>query len=434
MIRPVFFDASYLIARISCPIADGFTNVNLAYARHFIGTGRDFLVRSSRRQPTILSQKSADRVVTLLDQAILRNDELTDSSDFRLLRNRLLHGAAKTVRPRMANRLGSAFSTLVQNQSSKLSSSLIGSRGTGATVAEGAIYLDVSQYRFEYPHRFRWLESRPDVRPVFLLHDLLPIEYPEFFVPGESDRFERRLQMAFIHGRGLIVTTQDVGQRVAEAMERLRRPPVPIHVAPFPSPLAQFNSAALRDDRLAEVPYFVMVATIEPRKNHLLLLSIWRQLAQSAEAAGRPVPKLVLVGRRRHENEQILDVLDRGRLTQPHIHEVAHLAPADLARLIANARALLMPSFAEGYGLPLVEALTLGTPVIATDAPVFREVTQGCAIYRSPIDGVGWSNAVESLVEPDTPASLEARFLASRFRPVAWTDYFDDIRRFLTSL
>ena len=93
-----------------------------------------------------------------------------------------------------------------------------------------------------------------------------------------------------------------------------------------------------------------------------------------------------------------------------------------------------MPSFAEGYGLPLVEALTLGTPVIATDAPVFREVTQGCAIYRSPIDGVGWSNAVESLVEPDTPASLEARFLASRFRPVAWTDYFDDIRRFLTSL
>ena len=56
-----------------------------------------------------------------------------------------------------------------------------------------------------------------------------------------------------------------------------------------------------------------------------------------------------------------------------------------------------MPSHAEGYGLPLIEALCVGTPVIASDLPAHRDVAADYAIYRHPMDGLGWLDAVETL-------------------------------------
>ena len=56
-----------------------------------------------------------------------------------------------------------------------------------------------------------------------------------------------------------------------------------------------------------------------------------------------------------------------------------------------------MPSHAEGYGLPLIEALCVGTPVIASDLPAHRDVAGDYAIYRHPMDGLGWLAAVETL-------------------------------------
>ncbi len=130
----------------------------------------------------------------------------------------------------------------------------------------------------------------------------------------------------------------------------------------------------------------------------------------------------------------MLDVLERGRATRPHVIEVSGLSSAGLAHLVANARALLMPSFDEGYGLPLVEALTLRTPVVATDAPVFRQVTQGCAIYRHAIDGLGWRAVIERLADPSSAESAQAKAATARFEVPRWPLYFASIEGFLRSL
>jgi glycosyltransferase involved in cell wall biosynthesis len=95
---------------------------------------------------------------------------------------------------------------------------------------------------------------------------------------------------------------------------------------------------------------------------------------------------------------------------------------------------LLMPSFAEGYGLPLVEALSVGTPVIASDIPVFHEVTQGRAIFRDPIDGLGWSEAIMALADVQSQESRAAREEARRFRPMTSDVYFEGLEAFLSTL
>lgn len=302
--------------------------------------------------------------------------------------------------------------------------------GTSEVLPQGAVYLNVAQHAFEYPGFFRWLDARPDVKPVFLVHDLLPVDYPEYFKPGYDRLFRRRFDTIVRHARGLITTTQVVADRVAREYRHRGLPLPPMRTVALPATLPASDPTSLSDPLLAQAGYFLIVGTIEPRKNHLLLLNTWRQMI---ERGGTP-PKLVIVGARGWENEQVLDVLDRSARLRPFLIEAQGIGDEALATLMANARALLCPSFAEGYGLPVVEALSVGTPVVASDIAVFREVSQGRALFRHPLDGPGWRSAIEALADRNSTISIEARAEVARFEAPRWTRYFEDVDAFLASL
>ena len=200
-------------------------------------------------------------------------------------------------------------------------------------------------------------------------------------------------------------------------LRALGRADFPICVAPIPvAPI--FASPPAPDPALRDVPYFVICSTIEPRKNHLLLLQVWRELLV---ADGPGAPKLVLVGGRGWKFEAVAALLDRSPALRGHVVEVSGLTTPSLKRLLDGARALLMPSFAEGYGLPVVEAQIAGVPVIASDIPVFREICGTRATLISPLDGERWLEAIRGLARAAPGAGTTG---TSRPHPGTWETSF----------
>src|SRR5271166_1921986 len=257
----------------------------------------------------------------------------------------------------------------------------------------GAVYLNVSQYPLWVPSYFRWLYKRPDVKPVFMIHDLLPIEHPEFFRSQSVRHHAGGLSVCARIGAGVIVSSRAVADALLAYLQKRRREPMPILIQPLPvSPV--FHEPREYDEQLAARPYFVICGTIEPRKNHLLLLNLWRELARSF---GPAAPKLVVAGGRGWENENIVDMLERCPEIRDHVIEAPGLSTPSLKRLFDNARAVLMPSFAEGYGLPVAEALASGTPVLASDLPSFRAMNEPGITRLDPLDGLGWLAAIRHL-------------------------------------
>ncbi|WP_238296577.1 glycosyltransferase family 4 protein, partial [Methylobacterium soli] len=299
-------------------------------------------------------------------------------------------------------------------------------RGAGpAALPPGTLYLHTSHLRLDRPERFDWLYTRPDIRPVFFVHDLIPITHPEYGRPGEAGRHAERMRTIARHAHRIIVNSADVGDQVSRHIAGLGLAPKPVTVAHLGvEPV--FGRAG--PGFLPERPTFLACGTIEPRKNHLMLLQAWRAMAEraaSGQGAGASgLPRLVLVGRRGWEAENVIDMLERCAAIQASVIEVAGLSTHGLAALMRSATALLMPSFTEGYGLPVVEAAASGLPVIASDIPVHREIGAGFADFLDPLDGPGWIAAVTDLCAPGSTrrAALAARL--DGYTAPSWAGHF----------
>lgn len=298
-----------------------------------------------------------------------------------------------------------------------------------AAAPKGAVYINASHYPLEREGHVAWLEDRPDVRPVIFIHDLLPLHEPQLFWEGEPERHLRRLKFLARRGAGAIVTTNLIADQLRGEMTRLRRDDLPIFVAP-PPVVPLFRTRPPVDPRLEGDMYFVVCGTIEPRKNHLLLLEVWRHLV---EQRGAQSPKLVIIGKRgwlcRHIVEAINDPALKGTVI-----EASGLATTEYRSILAQARGLLSPSKAEGFGLPVAEALALGVPVIASDIPAHREQGGVAPLYLDARRTDEWLEAINAFSRNDRDSHDLAIGRASRHEAVDPDVYRIRLTQYLKSL
>lgn len=268
------------------------------------------------------------------------------------------------------------------------------------------------------------------IRVGALLHDALPLDRPEFARPDTPALFESRLRAAFSYSDALMANSRSTEARLRHWAGHWGLTAPDILVAPLgidapPEQTPEQTTGPQRDPAI-----FIALGTIEPRKNHLLLLHLWRRLHD--RLGPERCPHLHVVGRRGWENENVLDLLERSPTAGVTVHERGALGEAELGALLARSAALLAPSFDEGYGLPVAEALAAGVPVVASDIPAHREVGGEAAEYLDPLDGPGWERAILALSEPDSERAAEARRRAGVFAPPTWDAHFRAVETFLT--
>lgn len=291
----------------------------------------------------------------------------------------------------------------------------------------GRIYFNLGHSGLDGAGLAQWM-ARRRVRPVFLAHDLIPITHPEYCRPGEQVQHALRIETMLKTAAGLITNSQSTLSSLEQFAQR-RGMAMPAAVA---APLAPAALPAVNGgpSPLSQ-PYFVVLGTIEPRKNHLLLLHIWRELAQRL---GPRTPHLALIGQRGWECENVVDMLERCEALRGVVHELPACSDADLSHYLHHASALLFPSFAEGYGMPMVEALMLGTPVIASKLPVFQEVAADVPDYVDGLDGPAWMRTIEAYAAPGSALRAAQIKRLADFAVPTWASHFRQVDALLERL
>lgn len=130
-------------------------------------------------------------------------------------------------------------------------------------------------------------------------------------------------------------------------------------------------------------------------------------------------PQLILVGKRGWENENILDLLERCPALQGVVIEESYLSDEAVADLLQNSNGLLFPSFVEGYGLPVAEAMSLGVPSICSDIPALREVGKDKVIYIDPLDAIEWQKVIDDFAQRGHLWETQKRGLEN-WKAVTW--------------
>lgn len=253
----------------------------------------------------------------------------------------------------------------------------------------------------------RAIRAQPGARLSVLLHDTIPLDWPDMQRPHSVAAFAAKLRVAQRHADRIICTSAACAADVTRHMTPLGRVPpiVTAHLGVDPQrPAPEEIPPGVMPLR----PYFMVLGTIEPRKNHALLLDIWDDWGPGA-------PDLLICGRRGWRNADVFARLDAG---VPHVREVAGLSDGAVAALLTGARGLLFPSLAEGFGLPPLEAASLGAPVICADLPACRELLGDSAVYADPKDHYRWKNESARLAVATAPDRRTA------FVPPVWAAHF----------
>lgn len=165
--------------------------------------------------------------------------------------------------------------------------------------------------------------------------------------------------------------------------------------------------------------YVLFLGTLEPRKNVGALLDAYERLLKARTRAARTLPPLLVAGQTTEASGPWLD-----RIARPPLHgvvrHIGYVQPADRRRVYEGARLLVQPSFEEGFGIPVLEAMTLGVPVVAANRGALPEVLGDAGLLVDPDDPRQLDAAIERLIDDSVFAAACAAKGPARAAQFRW--------------
>lgn len=265
------------------------------------------------------------------------------------------------------------------------------------------------------------IRGAPSVQKVVTIYDLIPILHPEWF--NETEDTVRRT-IASIPPDGYVVTISqatkdDFCHYTGFDPSRV----IPILLAA--SPDLFFQETDLKRQQtvrqrfgIGDGPYLLSLATLEPRKNIDHLIRCFVRLVESGELAEEV--NLVLVGTKGWKFDKILDEVGRNDRTRSRIIVTGFVPDEDLAALYSGALAFAYPSLYEGFGLPPLEAMQCGLPVITSNVSSLPEVVGEAAIQVAPTDSDALCEAILTMVNKATVRQQMAAKAIERATLFSW--------------
>lgn len=218
---------------------------------------------------------------------------------------------------------------------------------------------------------------------VVTIHDLTMIEHPEWHEKIKVEYFSRAIKNSVEYAQRIIVPSQFTKNKLEEHFGPLDNVAVIYHGVDH----QKFDSAESGDfEKRANSTvlsdgcekYILHVGTIEPRKNIENLIAAFEEIATTNDEL-----HLVLVGQKGWKSEGVYDMIRDSRFTS-RIHIYGYLAEEELLLTLTRASCVAYPSFAEGFGLPVLEAMAKGVPVVTSRESVMEEISGGFGWYCDP--------------------------------------------------
>lgn len=266
---------------------------------------------------------------------------------------------------------------------------------------------------------------------VSVIYDLIPLTHPHTCVRDLTVAFEAWLRGQMEHADTFVCISDSVARTLRDYLDDhgemvSRATQIPVRYFYLGADLDFSASGSALTERVAAIihrdePFFLMVGSLEPRKNHRQVFEAFKRLWASGVNAS-----LVIVGSHGWKVEDLLAEIHEHPAFGDRLQLIRGASDTEVAHLYENAAALIIASEVEGFGLPVVEARKYGIPVICSDIPVFREIASGTGVTFFKLHDV---QHLEEVIR----AELSAGRLA-RTAPGTWITWNESAKQLLAEL
>ena len=275
----------------------------------------------------------------------------------------------------------------------------------------------------DYAARLAHARSRLGLQIAVLVYDMIPVKRPEWCHRGIIRVFKTYYSNVLPIADTVFAISRSTACDLDEWCERTG---VPLAAAPVVIPVGSgFGTWA--DDKPGRVAalglpprYVLFVATIEVRKNHILLFRVWRRLLDTMERDA--VPELVFVGAQGWLVRNFMQQLENSHFLGGKLRIIHNLSDDDLVAVYKGCMFTVFPSLYEGWGLPVTEALRFGKPCIAAGVSSIPEAGGTLARYFDPGCLDDAARMIRSAIEDEDDLAAWTKRVQDEFRPIAWTE------------
>lgn len=235
------------------------------------------------------------------------------------------------------------------------------------------------------------LSTRANFKSIFFIHDLIPASYPHFVRDNDEITFRNKMLVIFSCA-SIVITNSNYTKNEINNFCKENNISFPEIIIANIGCETIFHKATDIDRK----NYFIYVSTLEPRKNHLLLIHVWELLAKKYQ---EQTPILIFIGKKGWNIDWLESYINKNPIARKYIKRIESVKDSLLAKLMQECLATLNPSHVEGWGMPAVESMAAQKITLCSDIPAYREATQGKAIYLHPDDTFSWFKTISQIID-----------------------------------